>query len=49
MTVYFDSRWLLGNWREQGWVIYWRYCILTLLVTEVWPRLVNSRSQKYDS
>lgn len=49
MTVYLGSRWLLGNWREQGWVSYWHYCILTFVVTKVWPRLLNNRSQKYDS
>ncbi|MEQ8997434.1 MAG: phosphatase PAP2 family protein [Coleofasciculus sp. B1-GNL1-01] len=44
LTLFVGSRWVLGDWRNQGWVIYWRYSLLTLFATEVVPRLLHRQT-----
>ena len=44
LTLFIGSRWVLGDWRNQGWVTYWRYSLLTLFATEGVPRFLHRQT-----
>lgn len=47
LALFIGSRWVLGDWRNQGWVTYWRYSLLTLFATEVVPRFFIAKLGKW--
>lgn len=43
LAFYVFSKWLFSFWPHGDWMSFWRYCAITLVATQVWPRLMRGK------